>query len=193
MSPPPSPLSEEERRTLLELARQAILESVCHERMPETPIVLGAVAECRGAFVTLHVNGKLRGCIGHVSPKVGLAETVAQCAILAAQEDYRFDAVRPEEISELEIEISVLTDPVPVKPEEIEIGRHGLLVMMGDRRGLLLPQVASERGWDRQRFLEETCRKADLPPDAWKDPSGQLLAFTAEVFSEAGLRTHRTS
>ena len=101
--------------------------------------------------------------------------------------------MRPEEIPELEIEISVLTDPVPVKPEEIEIGRHGLLVMMGDRRGLLLPQVASERGWDRQRFLEETCRKADLPPDAWKNTIAQLLGFTAEVFSEAGLRTHRTS
>ena len=177
----------------MNLARQAILESVCHEQIPDTPIALGALAESRGAFVSLRVNGKLRGCIGQVSPKVSLAETVVQCAVLAAQEDYRFDAVRPEEVTELEIEISVLADPVPVKLEEIEIGRHGLLVMMGGRRGLLLPQVASERGWDRQRFLEETCRKADLPPDAWKDPSGQIFAFTAEVFSEAGLRTRRTS
>jgi len=193
MSLPPSPLTEEERRTLLNHARLAIWGSVCHEASPGTPLAVGLLSESRGAFVTLHINGKLRGCIGQVSATVSLAETVVQCAVLAAQEDVRFPRVSPEEVSQLIIEISVLSDPVPVNPQEIELGRHGILVTMGGRRGLLLPQVASECGWDRQRFLEETCRKADLPLDAWKDPTGQVFAFTAEVFSEAELRRRQTS
>ena len=189
MSPPRSPLSEEERRSVLGLARRAIEETVCQERLPETPIAAGALAERRGAFVSLHVSGELRGCIGQVSPHANLAETIVQCAILAAREDPRFPSVRPEEVSQMEIEISILSEPAPLKPEEIVIGRHGLLVVGESQRGLLLPQVASERGWDRWRFLEETCRKANLALDAWKDPAVQLLAFTAEVFSEADVRT----
>ena len=188
MSPPRSSLCEEERRTLLELARQAILESVCKDRIPETLAAHGALAEPRGAFVSLHVSGELRGCIGQVSPKESLAETVVQCAILAAQKDPRFPSIRPDEVPQLDIEISLLSEPVPVNPEEIEVGRHGLLVATSGRRGLLLPQVATERSWDRWRFLEETCRKADLPLDAWKDPAVQVHAFTAEVFSDADLR-----
>jgi len=193
MLPPPSLLSDEERRTLLELARQAIQESVCRECIPEIPRSTGAVAERSGAFVTLRIGGRLRGCIGQVSPKTSLAETVVQCAVLAARADERFSPVVPEEVPQLEIEISVLTEPVPAKPEEIEIGRHGILIAQGGRRGVLLPQVASERGWDRQRFLEETCRKADLPLDAWADPSVQLYVFTAEVFSEVALHRQQTS
>jgi len=193
MSPPPNLLSDEDRRTLLELARQAIQESVCRDQIPATPIAAGVLAEKSGAFVSLHIGGKLRGCIGQVSPKTGLSETVVQCAVLAARADERFSPVVPEEVSQLEIEISVLTQPAPAKPEDIEIGRHGILVEQGGRRGVLLPQVARERGWDRQRFLEETCRKADLPLDAWANPTVQLHTFTAEVFSEVALHRQEAS
>ncbi len=193
MSPPPRPLSDEDRRTLLELARQAIQTSVCQEQVPAAALLRGALAERSGAFVTLHVGGRLRGCIGQVSPQTPLAETVVHCAMLAASADERFPPVTPAEVPQLEIEISVLSEPVPAKPEEVEIGRHGILVIQGGRRGVLLPQVAGERGWDRQRFVQETCRKAGLPADAWADPSVQLYVFTAEVFSEVALHGQQTS
>ncbi len=120
-----------------------------------------------------------------------LAATVARCAIGAACEDPRFRPLRPEEIAELEIEISVLSPVDAVKPEAIEVGRHGLVVGQGGRRGVLLPQIPVEHGWTRERFLEETCLKAGLEPNAWKDPATILLAFTAEVFSEADFRAER--
>lgn len=189
MSPPRSPLSDEERRIVLSLARRAIEETVCQDRIPETPVAVGALTERRGAFVTLYVSGKLRGCIGQVSPNVSLAETIVQCAILAAQEDPRFPPIQPDEVSQMEIEVSLLSEPEPCKPEDIVVGQHGILIAGESHRGLLLPQVARERGWDRWRFLEETCHKAGLPRDAWKDPAVQILAFTAEVFSESSART----
>jgi AmmeMemoRadiSam system protein A len=179
-----SPLSSHERRALLDLARRAIVEAVGHERLPEIPTLTGALAQPAGAFVTLHRRGQLCGCIGQVGPTESLAETVVSCAIGAATKDPRFEPPSAEEIGELEIEISVLSAVEPIDPQTISVGRHGLLVVRGNSRGVLLPQVATEHGWTRERFLEETCGKAGLESDAWKDSATRVLAFTAEVFSE---------
>jgi len=107
-------------------------------------------------------------------------------AVAAATEDGRFEPVRPEELPGLTIEISALGPMRPIRAEEVEVGRHGLLISRGRRRGVLLPQVPLEYGWDRQAFLEHTCWKAGLPADAWRDPSAELLGFTATVFAEEG-------
>ena len=138
----------------------------------------------RGAFVTLHVRGKLRGCVGQVETNKSLAETVARCAISAAREDDRFNPVQPGEVAQLEIEISVLSPPKQITPSEIVIGKHGLIIECGPFRGLLLPQVAAERHWTAEKFLSETCLKAGLPSEAWKSAETQIFGFTAEVFSE---------
>jgi AmmeMemoRadiSam system protein A len=126
-----------------------------------------------------------------VEASLPLAEAVAQMAIAVSRADPRFEPVTADELSGLEIEISVLSPMKPVTPEQIEVGRHGLLVRRGAFRGLLLPQVPEQYHWSRERFLEETCVKAGLPREAWKDPETQIEAFTAEVFSEAQLHTER--
>jgi AmmeMemoRadiSam system protein A len=118
-----------------------------------------------------------------------LAETVVRVAISAALNDSRFPEIQADELGRLDIEISVLSIPEPISPEAIVTGVHGLLVVKDEKRGLLLPQVASERKWSAQQFLEETCAKADLPPDAWREASTRILAFTAEVFSEASVQS----
>jgi AmmeMemoRadiSam system protein A len=181
-----SPLSSDDRRALLDVARRAIVEAVSHDRLPDFAPPAGALAEPRAAFVTLHCRGRLRGCIGRVEPEYALAETVVRCAISAARDDPRFPGVESEEVGEMEIEISVLSPLERTPPEEIELGRHGLMIVQGARRGLLLPQVAVEHKFTRERFLEATCEKAGLAPDAWKDPATQILSFTAEVFSDSG-------
>ena len=180
-----SPLSSDDRRALLELARRAIVEAVDHSRPLEFLPAMGALAQPGGAFVTLHRRGRLRGCVGQVEPAESLAQTVVRCAVASALEDARFPSVQTEEIADLEIEVSVLSPLDPITPEHVEVGRHGLYASRGGRRGLLLPQVAMDRRWTRERFLEETCLKAGLEPLAWKDPATLLLGFTAEVFSEA--------
>ncbi len=186
-----SPLSNDDRRTLLALARHAIVEVVCHDRQPESPNAVGALAQLSGAFVSLHRRGQLCGCIGQLTLSESLAHAVVRCAISAAVRDPRFRPLAAAEVADLQIEISVLSPLEPIDPQAIEVGRHGLLVVQGDHRGVLLPQVAVERGWTPKRFLEETCGKAGLEPDAWKDPSTRLMAFTAEVFSEADFRAQR--
>ena len=180
----PPPLYSDDRRQLLLLARAALIELILHDRLPEPPALAGRLIERSGAFVTLYCRGRLRGCVGMSSGNLPLSETVVQAAVSAARDDPRFAAVTREELPEVEIEISVLSDPQPGPAGAVEVGRHGLLVIRGRKRGLLLPQVAVERSWPVQRFLEETCRKAGLPADAWRDPETQLLVFTAEVFSE---------
>jgi len=178
-------LSDGDRLKLLALARKAILETVSSSNFPDVPPVTGRLAEPQAAFVTLRWNGKLRGCIGQPDAAHGLAETVVQCAITAALRDPRFGPLRTEEIDALEIEISVISELRPVRPEEIELGTHGIAVTGGGKRGLLLPQVALERNWSVTQFLEATCRKAGLQANAWREPDTKLLAFTAEVFSDA--------
>jgi AmmeMemoRadiSam system protein A len=179
-------LSEADRRSLLELARRTIAEAVCLQKPAEGIPQSGVFAEKRGVFVTLDVRARLRGCIGVVEAFEPLGESIARCAASAALHDPRFSPVSSEELRELQIEISLLSPPEPILPENIEIGKHGLLILQGSKRGLLLPQVAVEHKLGREQFLEETCRKAGLNARAWEEPETQILGFTCEVFSEAG-------
>jgi AmmeMemoRadiSam system protein A len=183
---PDASLSEEARRQLLALAR-GTLEA--HFRGEPPPRLASDRAETFGAaralFVTLRRDDRLRGCIGTLAPEGDLARTVPRFALRAAFEDPRFPALTSEELPDCTIEISVLTPPRPVeKPEEVAVGRDGLIIELGGRRGLLLPQVAVEWEFDRLTFLAEVSRKAGLPPDAWRLPGARIWSFQAEVFSE---------
>lgn len=181
-----SPLLEAERRALLELARSALTEAVLHGSIQNLPATAGRLADpAAGVFVSIHQQGRLRGCLGKVEAIASVAEAVAFCAASVARDDPRFEPVRAEELPDLEIEISILSRLETITPEQIELGRHGLLVRRGAFRGLLLPQVPAHYRWSRERFLEETCVKAGLDRDAWKDPDTRIESFTAEVFSEA--------
>ena len=181
----PGSLSNEEKSALLQIARRSLVETIVHGRRWQPDSVTGLLAERCGAFVTLELRKKLRGCVGQLEPRNSLAITVARCAISAAREDDRFNPVQPEEVPQLTIEISVLSTAKPIAPNEIQIGTHGLIVERGPLRGLLLPQVASERNWTAEKFLSETCLKAGLPADAWKSKETQIFGFCAEVFSES--------
>lgn len=178
----PGEFSPEERGQLLQLAHEAILSAVEGRPLcldPPTP----HFAQPRGAFTSLYLHGGLRGCVGYVLPIAAVYRAVADTARAAAFEDTRFNPVTIDEARDLQIELSILSPPAPISPEEVEIGRHGLLISMGGFRGLLLPQVPIEHQWDRETFLAQTCRKAGLPPDAWR--GGAIIeGFTAEVFGE---------
>ena len=141
------------------------------------------LAEPRGVFTTLYCRSALRGCVGYVLPVAPLYRTVAETARGAAFDDSRFPPVTRDEVLELQVSLSVLSQPQSIGPEQVEIGRHGLLISLGPYRGLLLPQVPVEHGWDRTTFLEQTCKKAGLPLNAWQT-GAKLEAFTAEVFAE---------
>ncbi len=204
----PAPLSSElelefsleQRRTLLRIAHQAILCALERRPFPDTPPFAPGLAEPRGVFTTLYLRGELhrelhrephrelhrqlRGCVGYALPIAPLYRAVAETARAAAFDDSRFLPVTLEEASQLEVSLSVLSRLVSILPEAVEVGRHGLLISDGVRRGLLLPQVPVEYGWDRETFLEQTCRKAGLPLDAWRK-TATIEAFTAEVFSDA--------
>ena len=177
------PLTEAERQRLLELARQALEESVRHNRLPATEESEGALREPCGAFVTLRKSRQLRGCIGVVEALKPLYQTVQECALAAALHDPRFQRVEPDELPGLRIEVSVLSPLAEVTPDQVEVGRHGLLVSLGERRAVLLPQVAVEWKWDARRFLEETCLKAGLPKSAWQG-GARIQAFTTQAFGE---------
>jgi AmmeMemoRadiSam system protein A len=182
-------ISLRSRRALLALAREALaahLGGRRHEASEPTEELRRPAA----AFVTLRRRSdhELRGCIGLMNTEESLAEVVAEAAVAAATRDGRFDSVTAAELPELSIEISVLGPVEEICSDDVEVGRHGLIVRLGGNRGLLLPQVAADHGWDRETFLAWTCRKAGLPPDAWRKPGCELLAFTAVVFSEDELR-----
>jgi len=174
--------SSEERNFLLKLAHLAIESSFDHSEIsPQPPSP--HLAEPRGAFTTLYHHGQLRGCVGFVEAIASLHQTVVETARAAAFEDTRFWPVTREELPGLQVSLSVLSKPHPITVEGIEVGRHGLIVSMGGRRGLLLPQVPVEHNWDRVTFLEQTCKKAGLPADIWRKGAA-IEAFTAEVFGE---------
>ena len=177
--------SPQERALLLKLAHDSI-STALEGRDISTSAPTEHLAEARGAFTTLYVQGALRGCVGYVYPITSLYRTIAETARAAAFEDSRFPPLTKEEAEELTIHISVLSPLQAVEAEEVEVGRHGLLVSQGGRRGLLLPQVPVEHDWDRNTFLEQTCRKAGLPGDAWLR-GAVLEAFTAEVFGDDDL------
>jgi len=183
-----SRLSSDDWLALVEITRRAISSVILEKRLPDLPPYSAALSEHRGAFVSLYCGGMLRGCVGQVENPGPLADAVARSAINAALYDSRFPPIRAAEVASLEIEISVLTVPERILPEAIVAGRHGLMVVRGSSRGVLLPQVATERKWSGQRLLEETCVKAGLARDAWRDPESQVLGFTAEVFSEKAQR-----
>jgi len=177
-------LSPEARRELLKLAREAIKHYLEHQEQLPYSSEDTELSRRFGAFVTLRLNCQLRGCIGFITSEKPLWQTIIDAAVSAAFNDPRFGPVTPDEVDNLEIEISVLSTPVVVSDtEEIEVGRDGLIITDGHHRGLLLPQVASEYGWDREQFLEYTCRKAALPPDAWRK-GAVIERFEAQVFGE---------
>jgi AmmeMemoRadiSam system protein A len=177
-------LSDEEKRTLLSLARTVIANKARREPKPPFPAATEKLREHRGAFVSIYKQGMLRGCIGSLEGSTPLMETVEAMAEAAAFRDPRFRPVAPEELPYLEVEISALTPLEEIKdPEEIEVGKHGIMIRKGYYSGLLLPQVATERGWDRITFLQETCRKAGLPRNAWQEKDAKIYIFSADVFS----------
>lgn len=184
MTCPPPILTQEQRRALLALARQSIRERVRGVRgggtIPADPNLQMAGA----AFITITREGELRGCIGYMNPIKPLAEAVAYCAASAAAADPRFPPVTAEELPHLRLEISVLS-PLRVieDPAVVQVGTHGLFVSQGGRHGLLLPQVATEFGWDRETFLRQTCLKAGLPADAWKH-GAEIQVFTVDHFTD---------
>ncbi len=178
-------LSEADRRAALQLARTAVVEAVSHRKLPDVFPREGIFAERRGVFVTLHVRKRLKGCIGVIEANEPLGEAIVRCAAGAAVEDPRFAPIKTEQLGELSIEISLLSPLEPIDPESIEIGLHGLFLRLHAQRGLLLPQVAIEHRLTRQQFLEETCRKAGLRRESWRDPEARLFGFTCEVFSES--------
>ena len=176
----------EERRALLALVRRT-LEVELSGAAPEPPPDLPGLRAQRGAFVTLRRGGELRGCIGHVPADRPLVEVVARMAVSAATADPRFPPVAPEELSELRIEISVLSEPMRVDPPDesrVQPGRDGVIVRHGGRQGLLLPQVATEFDWGPEALLAAACRKAGLAADAWREAECELYVFQADIFGE---------
>lgn len=174
--------SQDERAQLLWLAHEGILSVVESREISAIPIS-GHLAEPRGAFTTIYLQRNLRGCVGYVHALAPLHRTVIETARGAAFEDTRFAPVTLEEARELQVSLSVLSPLETIGPQDVEIGKHGLLVSQRGRRGLLLPQVPVEHGWDRVTFLEQTCRKAGLPVDAWTS-GARIEVFTAEVFGD---------
>lgn len=209
MDSAPSPLDPSERRDLIRIARQAIEETVAagpaqvrregrgsvsgeasgpgvrpDPAGSRATALRGALLEPRGAFVSIHVDGRLRGCVGMIVPADPLHETVRECARAAATCDSRFPPLASEELPRTRIEISVLTPPVHLDdPSRVEVGRHGLIVSRGTRRGLLLPQVAIQEGWDAETFLDHTCRKAGLALGEWRR-GAHVEVFEAIVIDE---------
>ena len=181
-------LDDAARKGLLHSARAAIARAIGAERatgsIPNPQVRIPADL-CAGAFVTLRLGGRLRGCIGYPEPALPLVEVVERCAVSAALSDPRFPPVSVSEWEQIDLEISVLgpIEPVGGIPE-IEVGRHGLIVELGGRRGLLLPQVAVEWQWTASEFAAETCTKAGLQRDAWQN-GAKLFRFEADVFGES--------
>lgn len=179
-----------QQEKLLALARDAILARLSRGAGAQANVVSASTdsafeVDC-GAFVSLHVEGEQRGCIGSVHAMAALGQTVADMAVAAATDDGRFPAMTSAEMRYADIEISVLSGLNPCRPQDVEVGTHGVLIARKSKRGVLLPQVSEQYGWDRERFLGEACRKAGLPLDAWKtDSDVHVMVFTAQVFSES--------
>jgi uncharacterized protein len=186
----PNMFTATEKQDLLTIARQAIaraLSTPSQRKRPKEacPEYHGPLAQPGGAFVTLRIAGHLRGCIGYVESQQPIAEVVDDVAVKAALEDPRFPPLTNGELERTEIEVSVLSPMQEVKDvEEIEVGTHGIMMEKGNRRGLLLPQVAREYGWDRDEFLHNTAKKAGLPPGSWMEKGTRIFVFSADVITE---------
>lgn len=178
--------TEQQQRSLVEIARTAVTSAVTGGRGAAVPVSHEELPGATGAFVTLKHGGRLRGCIGTLECRRPLAEEIATAAVSAALDDPRFQPLRPAELDGLEVEVSVLGPLEPIDPGDpaaIVIGRHGLVVEHDHRRGVLLPQVATEWGWDREQFLAQACAKAGLPGDCWRR-GAKVYRFAAEVFGD---------
>jgi len=185
VAPDSQGLGGDARRWLLDWARRVMRAHLAGERLPEPGLHPAEVDLRRPCFVSLHTRrGELRGCIGTFDDSEALWAAVRSMAVAAATRDPRFDPMRAGELDDVVVEISALTPRVPIRADDVIVGRHGLWVSRGARHGVLLPQVPEPYGWDRVEFLEHTCVKAGLPRHAWKDPETRLEAFEAEVFSE---------
>jgi len=181
-------LSKDEQDALLAIAQGAIAAVIGATGAPRpisAEILMGETLRApAGAFVSIHLGDELRGCVGYPESDLALADVVRRCAVSAATADHRFAPLTLADWPRVSLEISVLGAIEPVGDvSEIEVGRHGLIAHLGHRRGLLLPQVAGERGWSREEFAEHTCRKAGLPADAWRT-GAQLFKFEAQVFAD---------
>jgi len=178
-------LTGEEQRWLLDLARSTIAARLSDRPLPDPQPAPGRLTDRRGAFVTLTVNGRLRGCIGHVTGTEALWRSVRSNAVNAAFHDPRFPPVDAGELSEITVEVSALTPLVTIEgPDDIVIGRDGLIIERGPNRGLLLPQVATRYGWSPAEFLDQTCRKAGLAAGCWRSSDARIARFSAQVFAE---------
>jgi AmmeMemoRadiSam system protein A len=178
-------LSDADKKLLLQIARGSIEAHLLDKPAPALEAAPQSLCESRGAFVSLHRKGQLRGCIGYLEAVKPLGQTVREMAAAAAFHDPRFRPLGKEELADLEVEISVLSPMQLIKNiDEIQVGTHGLYIVQGSCRGLLLPQVATEYNWDRVTFLTQTCCKAGLPSSAWKDPDTKIYLFTAEILGD---------
>ena len=176
-------LTVEEKSLLHNIARSTIEARIQGSSLPEIIPDTATLQENRGAFVSLHSHGRLRGCIGYIIAEKPLYKTIREMAIAAAFNDPRFEPLTRDELDGLDIEISVLTPMKQISDAgEIEVGKHGIMIIKGGFSGLLLPQVATEYGWGRETFLEHTCTKAGLPANAWKDTDTKIYIFSADVF-----------
>ena len=181
-------LNESDQRTLLALARSSVGQALeTGRRPPPVEVLSPMLREERGIFVTLLQEGELRGCIGFPYPVKPVGEACQDAAFGAAFQDPRFPPLDPEELRDIEFEISVLSVPKPIQPAQVKIGVHGLLIRQGKKSGLLLPQVAFDEHWNTEAFLEQTCRKAGLPMDAWKK-GAENLGFEAQIFGDEDMR-----
>lgn len=178
-------LAAAELHALLCLAARTVRAAVLGKEFPREPRLLAGPPRGGGAFVTLRRAGELAGCIGYVAAAPPLEATVVQAARSAALEDPRFLPVEASELDQLQVEISVLSEAVPIEPQHVQVGLHGLILEFRGRRGLLLPQVATEHNLDREGFLAAICHKTMAPRDAWRDPGARLSAFTAQVHGGA--------
>ncbi|MDY0301314.1 MAG: AmmeMemoRadiSam system protein A [Trichlorobacter sp.] len=177
-------MNTEEQQQLLQLARETII--ACTKKLPLPVLSEPSKTLCvkAGCFVTIKRNGQLRGCIGSFVSDLPLWETVREMAVSAATRDPRFTVMQEEELSDFGLEVSVLSPLRDISSiDEIEVGKHGIYLIKGGAQGVLLPQVATEFGWDRDTFLRQTCRKAGLPEDAWQH-NCRILIFTADIFGD---------
>ncbi len=181
-------LNPNEQKRLLAVARDTITKLIWGKRPDAHEADLEGLHFKRGAFVTIHRRGQLRGCIGNFFSETPLVRTVEEMAIAAATQDPRFPPLGRAELEDIDLEISVLSPLRPISDiDEIQVGRHGIYIVSPRGRGVLLPQVATEQGWDRDTFLDHTCLKAGLQPGCWRDPDVQILVFSAQVFGEKDL------
>jgi uncharacterized protein len=176
-------LTDDEKRLLLEIAREAVISCVTGGTPPKRTVEQKNLLAKRGCFVCIKINGNLQGCIGNFTADTPLYQQVQQMAVAAATRDPRFYPMKLEDLENFHLEISVLTPLHKISsPEEIIVGEHGIYLEKNFSRGVLLPQVAVEHGWDRETFLRQTCLKAGLHEDAWLE-GAELSIFSAEVFS----------